>query len=135
MSVIQGRCLCGDVTFSCDDDFQQFHLCHCHQCQKLTGSAHVANLFTRPDNITWHSGQAHVTRYNIPGRLSSNAFCPTCGSRLPYLSQTGKALVVPAGCLDDAPTLQPQDHIFWAERAAWYDEAVDAPHFEGLPER
>jgi len=48
MTHVSGSCLCGQVTFESKDDFQQFHLCHCIQCQKATGSAHAANLFTAP---------------------------------------------------------------------------------------
>lgn len=119
---IAGSCICHQVSFSILNNFQQFHLCHCEQCQKISGSAHVSNLFTRKDAITWLSGQTAVTRYDIPGRDISNAFCSSCGSPVPYISKSGKSLIVPAGSLDGTPNLGPQNHIFWEERARWYDD-------------
>ncbi|WP_417354553.1 GFA family protein [Gallaecimonas pentaromativorans] len=131
--MLKGSCLCGAVTFEMDDRFMAFHLCHCQQCRKMTGSAHAANLFTTPNNIRWLSGETQLARYDVPGRTISNAFCRQCASALPYLSLSGKALVVPAGSLDDAPSIVPQDHLFWAERAPWYQEVQNCPCYEGFP--
>lgn len=131
---ITGSCLCGKVAFSCCDDFQQFHQCFCQQCQKSTGSAHAANLFTAPDNIVWLRGQEAVKRYDVPGRTISRAFCCECGGAVPYLSGSGRSLVVPAGSLDQLPELGVQDNIFWAERPSWYDDALTAVHFDAFPE-
>ncbi len=134
MEIIKGSCLCGEITFTLERDFSQFHLCHCTQCQKISGSAHVSNLFTRPDNIQWLTGESLVKRYDVPGRTITNAFCSDCGAAVPYASKSGKALVVPAGCLDESPGITPNDHIFWAEKADWYEEGQSAPHFDGFPE-
>jgi hypothetical protein len=134
MSIISGSCLCGKVSFECKNSFEQFHLCHCIQCQKSTGSAHASNLFTSSGNIKWTSGVNLVKRFDVPGRAISKAFCIECGSGVPYLSGSGKALVVPAGCLDSRPEIDPQDNIFCSEKAEWYDKAIYAKKFEKFPE-
>lgn len=134
MSGITGRCLCDSVRFEMEDDFQQFHLCHCKQCQRATGSAHASNVFTNPENIRWIAGSDLVRRFDVADRSISNAFCSKCGSGLPYVSKSGDTLVVPAGTLDTNPSISPNDNIFWAERASWYDDAVSAEHFDGFPE-
>lgn len=131
---IQGACLCGSVTFELDNAFRYFHLCHCTQCQKMTGSAHASNLFTVYDNIQWISGVEKVKRYDYRDRDFSNAFCLECGSHLPYTSKSGKFLIVPAGSLNRPPHLSVQDNIFWCERANWYDEAINTTKFEKFPE-
>ncbi|MGY0648287.1 MAG: GFA family protein, partial [Paraglaciecola chathamensis] len=38
MKKITGSCLCDTVQFECNDSIESFHLCHCTQCQKVTGS-------------------------------------------------------------------------------------------------
>ncbi len=124
MDKLSGECLCGKVKFEVENEFDQFHLCHCKQCQRATGSAHASNLFTRVDNINWLAGADSIKRYDVPNRVISNAFCDACGSSLPYLSLSGKALVIPAGCLNGKPNMSPQNNIFWSERAPWYDAAV-----------
>ncbi len=135
MSKITGHCLCGAVSFEVDDNFHELNLCHCKQCQRATGSAHASNLFTDPDNIRWTKGEQHVKRFDVPDRIISNAFCDQCGSGLPYVSKSGKALVVQAGTLDRAFNSSPQTrNIFWEERAAWYDAGMMADKFDTFPE-
>lgn len=131
---ISGSCLCGQITFSCMNSFFTFHLCHCSQCQKASGSAHVSNLFTDTGNIVWESGESLVRRYDLPGQTISVAFCENCGTPVPYVSKSDKALIVPAGSLDGEPSIEPQDHIFWSERAAWYERGVAAKKYAKFPE-
>jgi hypothetical protein len=135
MTSISGNCLCGAVSFQLEDNFEYMNLCHCKQCQRATGSAHASNLFTAPDNITWQTGAELVKRFDVDGRSISNAFCTQCGSGLPYLSGTGKSLVVPAGSLNSTPSSIPRlANIFWTERADWYEDAVESAHVDGFVE-
>ena len=120
-----GGCSCGDVRFVINAEFDEFHLCHCHQCQKTTGTAHAANLFAAPDSLTWAAGEDKVTFYNIPGRVLSNAFCERCGSALPFVSVSGVAVVVPVGSLDQHPDMTPRHNIFWEERMPWVEHAAE----------
>jgi len=135
MKKLTGKCLCGVVEFEVDDNFQQFNMCHCKQCQRATGSAHASNLFTDPGNILWTKGREYVKQFDLPGRSISNAFCSECGSGLPYISKTGKSLIVQAGTLNEAlighPTVR---NIFWSERASWYDATISAERHDGFPE-
>ncbi|KXI29854.1 GFA family protein [Paraglaciecola hydrolytica] len=133
-NTISGSCLCGAVTFTLNNTFKRFYLCHCKQCQKISGSAHVANLFTDPDNIQWTSGAELTKRFEYPDRNFTKVFCTQCGCGLPFLNKSGKALIVPAGSLDGEPNIQPSDNIFWSERPAWYDTGVEAKHCAGFPE-
>jgi len=134
-NAIKGSCLCGAVTFSVKDEFKTFNLCHCAQCQKISGSAHVANLFTQPDNIEWLSGQEFITRYDVPGREIRNEFCSKCGTNVPYVTHSGQNLIVPAGCLSKQPSsMVPEQVIFWAERLEWYEHIGAVDKFDGFRE-
>ena len=135
MAKITGNCLCGEVEFELDGDFQYLNLCHCKQCQRATGSAHASNLFTDPGNIRWTKGEDSVRRYDVPDRVISNAFCATCGSGLPYISKSGNSLVVQAGALNDPISkTTPMRNIYCSERADWYDECLAAEHYDTFPE-
>jgi hypothetical protein len=135
MPKITGNCLCGEIGFELEDDFHLFNLCHCKQCQRATGSAHASNLFTAPGNIRWTKGEDHVRRYDVPDREISNAFCTNCGSGLPYISKSGKSLIVQAGLLNDPLSkTTTMRNIFWTERAEWYDKALVAEHHDTFPD-
>jgi len=131
--VITGSCCCGNIEFTVEDKFSHFYFCHCVQCRKLTGSAHASNLFTSPENIHWLKGAELTTRYDHPERSFSKVFCTECGSSLPFLSQNGKTLVVPAGCLDEEPIKQVDAQIFFAEQADWHQTGLAAAKVAGFP--
>ncbi|TVO75491.1 GFA family protein [Sedimenticola selenatireducens] len=135
MSKIKGSCLCGAVTFEVTGPFDQFHLCHCSRCRKSSGSAHASNIFTKPDRITWLTGESLIKRFELPtAERFARCFCGQCGSGVPCLSRNGLALNIPAGSLDEDPVIRPQDNIFWRDRGCWYDEGLVAPRFDEYPE-
>lgn len=133
---IKGGCLCGRVQYRVSGPFDMFHICHCSQCRRSTGSAHASNIFTSKDNIEWLAGEDLVKRFDPdePGVISK-AFCTHCGSLVPYVSSNSGKLIIPAGGLSDDPRIRPQDNIFWKDRADWYDAVVGAPRFEGFPKK
>ncbi|MGC8120445.1 GFA family protein [Marinobacter sp. VGCF2001] len=126
-----GSCLCGTVSFKVKGEFDSFYLCHCQHCQKDTGAAYAANLFSRTAKLVWHSGAHAVTSFTLPGTRHNKSFCQLCGSALPS-SHTSGLLVVPAGCLDTEISLSPTAHIFSNSNAAWDKELEKVPMFEGL---
>lgn len=132
--ILNGECLCGAVKFEVEDDFKAFYQCHCRQCQQLTGSAFASNLFTRPDNIGWLEGADKIASFVHPTRDFSKAFCADCGSALPFVTKSGAALIVPAGCLNDPPTAIPQANIFTSEEAHWLKEGAQAIGFSEFPD-
>ena len=127
-----GSCLCGTVSFAIKGEFERFYLCHCHHCQKDTGSAHAANLFSQSAKLVWLSGSDAVTSFTLPGTRHSKSFCKLCGSALPNTQFAG-LLVVPAGCLDTEISTLPTAHIFSSSKAAWDEKLREVPEFEGLP--
>jgi hypothetical protein len=132
MTDYYGSCLCGTVKFEVQGDFEIFYLCHCQHCQKDTGSAHAANLFSQSAKLIWLSGEDAVTSFTLPGTRHSKSFCKLCGSALPGTQIPG-LLVVPAGCLDTRIKMVPTAHIFSSGKAAWNAEPGDVPEFNGLP--
>lgn len=133
-SVVSGSCLCGTVRYEISGNLGIFQYCHCSRCRKFTGSAHSANLLVRPDQFRWLSGEESIGRYEPPeSRHFATVFCRNCGCSMPWHAKSGKAVVVPAGTLDEHPGIEPMQNIFCASRAAWYREASDLPRYGELP--
>lgn len=128
-----GSCLCGTARFEIQGDFDSFYLCHCQHCQKDTGSAHAANLFSQSARLTWLAGEDAVTTFTLPATRHTKSFCKLCGSALPS-TQIAGLLVVPAGCLDTRVSMLPTAHIYTSAKAAWDSELEQLPQFKGLPE-
>jgi hypothetical protein len=128
-----GSCLCGEVRFELEAEFEHFYLCHCAYCRKDTGSAHAANLFSRKAALNWVSGKDKVSQFNLPATRHSKCFCSTCGSALPMMQMNGQLLVVPAGSLDSELHMRPDAHIFVSSRASWEEALEQVPRIDRLP--
>ena len=131
----KGSCLCGRVQYIVRGPFDAFHICHCSQCRRSTGSAHASNIFTTRDRLQWVTGEELTKRYDAdePGVISKS-FCTHCGSLVPYISASSGRLIIPAGGLESDPGIRPQDNIYWPDRAGWYDAVTQAPRFDSMPD-
>ncbi len=130
---ITGSCLCGQVAFDIDNDFRFLFFCHCRQCRKISGSAHIAHLSSETESLVWTRGQDLVKRFDLPGRSFSKAYCQICATALPYRSNDSGRILVPAGCLDGEPKVRHTARIFMSECSAWASQVGDAPTFSGYP--
>ena len=131
---VSGSCLCGTVKFQFTGPVKVFQYCHCSRCRKVTGAAHGANIIVDPEQFNWQSGETSVGRYELPdAKHFATSFCKTCGSSLPWITQSGKAVVIPAGTLDDDPEVRPMHNIFYASKAPWYTAVDELVKYDGLP--
>ena len=131
---ISGSCLCGEVTYQFLGPIKVFQYCHCSRCRKFTGSAHASNIIIDPAQFQWLGGEEFVVRYVLPeAKYFATSFCKKCGSSLPWLIQSGKAVVIPAGTLDDDPQVKPIHNIFYSNKAPWHKEVGDLVIYQELP--
>ena len=127
---LSGSCLCGAVRYTVSGEVQRFYHCHCSRCRKATGSGHATNLMVE-GSLSWHSGAELIRRFKPPqAERFANAFCATCGARVPRVIEPLGVVVIPAGSLDDALDIRPQARIFMASRAAWSCDATALPGFD-----
>ncbi len=129
-----GSCLCEKVKFEVEGEFQSFFLCHCKFCQKDTGSAHAANLFSTNSKFTWLLGDSFVKTFTLPKTRHAKSFCSECGSALPIIQNAGKLLVVPAGSLDVPVDIKPNAHLFVGSKANWEEKLEELQGFDGFPD-
>lgn len=131
---IKGSCLCGDVTYQFAGPTKVFQYCHCTRCQKITGSAHASNIIIDPEQFQWLTGEDNIGRYELPeARHFASSFCRKCGSSLPWLTQSGKAFILPAGTLDEDPQVKPMHNIYYADKACWYEDVNFLVKYDELP--
>ena len=131
---ITGSCLCEKVTFQFTGPTKVFQYCHCSRCQKVTGSAHASNIIIAPEQFEWLTGEESVGRFELPeAKYFASSFCTNCGSSLPWVTQSGTAVVVPAGSLDDDPKVKPQHNIFYSDKAPWFVNVDELVKYDELP--
>ena len=133
---LKGSCLCGAVKYEVTGEPKRFWHCHCTRCRKATGTGHASNIFLQPASLKWLSNEEQLRLFKVPeAKRFTNAFCATCGGRMPRQVKDTDAVIIPAGSLDDEAPLKPQGRIFYGSRASWSCEADALPvHSEYPPE-
>jgi hypothetical protein len=75
-----------------------------------------------------------VGRFELPeAKHFATSLCKKCASSLPWMTQRGKAVFIPAGTLDDDPNARPVHKIYYSNKAPWYEEAGDVVKYRELP--
>jgi hypothetical protein len=78
---IDGRCHCGQITFEAEVDPKTVTVCHCTDCQRLTGSAFRANIVAPAATFVLRTGTpSSYVKTAESGVRRRHAFCGNCGT-------------------------------------------------------
>jgi len=130
MSVYQGQCLCGDVTWEFTGKPTGSYHCHCTMCRKAHGAAFGTYYFVSADRFRMSAGKDGVRHFQSSAE-QTRSFCPVCGSVVPNQDSKGGFYFVPAGAHTDGPAIEA--HIYVASKATWQRIADDLPQHETYP--
>jgi hypothetical protein len=120
-----GGCACGAIRYRLTNTPMIIHACHCRDCQRLTGSAFVLNLWIEREFIE-ATGPEPLAFAQPPGPSGSahDVFhCAACGTALwsKYHDVPGDTLLVRGGTLDDVGAITPDVHIFTRSKVPWLE--------------
>ena len=136
MKSYSGSCLCGKIHYEVSEPFLKFQLCHCSRCRKITGSAHASNIMVPPEQFRWTQGEDQLGRFELEeAHHFATEFCKICGSTLPWLTQSGEAMVIPAGTLDTPLEIKPERNVFWGHKASWHCHTDQLDSFDTVPDK
>ncbi|PYE85307.1 GFA family protein [Phyllobacterium leguminum] len=80
---IDGQCQCGYVTYEAEIDPERVTICHCTDCQRLTGSPYRVTVRALPGTVRLTGNPPKVyVKTAQSGRKRLQYFCPECGSPL-----------------------------------------------------
>jgi len=78
---ITGGCHCGNIGYEAEVDPTTVRVCHCTDCQKLTGTAFRANIASLPGTFKLTRGTPKVyIKTAESGNKRAHGFCPECGT-------------------------------------------------------
>jgi hypothetical protein len=78
---IDGHCHCGRITFEAEVDPTAITICHCTDCQTLTGTAFRANVRAQAADFVLRSGTPKsYVKTAESGNKRRHAFCGDCGT-------------------------------------------------------
>ena len=129
----EGGCACGAVRYKLTQPPLIVNCCHCRDCQRLTGSAFVVNLWIERRFVeTDHSRLSSVMLTAGSGKPHEVFRCPGCGTALwsKYHAAPGDTVLLRAGTLDQPETVTPDVHIFTRSKLPWVVLPPGVPAFE-----
>jgi hypothetical protein len=125
-----GGCFCGAARYVAVGPPINVRVCHCQDCQRLTGTAFFARALYAADAV-------FVTGL-LAGYKSSDdlirKFCPRCGSQL-FAQRLSKSTIgIGLGSFDDANGLRPSEHIWVSDKQEWLNIwGIKTHHSQSAP--
>ncbi len=130
---VDGACHCGNISFKVEIDEGKVIICHCTDCQTLSGAAFRTVAFAPDSSFELLTGEMKLyVRTAENGNQREQTFCPECGSPI-YSTSPGKGpklLGIRAGTIRQRDKLKPVKQ-YWSRSAQdWLGELDSIPKIE-----
>lgn len=133
---IDGACHCGYITYEAEINPEKVMICHCTDCQTLSGSAFRTTALTREDTFRLLSGTLKIyVKTGESGTQRAQSFCPECGTPI-YSSTVGegpKIHVIRVGTAHQRNELIPKLQLWSRSAQPWSTDLSSIPKVEKQP--
>src|SRR5262249_40997545 len=133
---IDGRCHCGYITYEAQIDPEKVVICHCADCQTLSGSAFRTVALTREDTFKLLTGEPKIyVKTGESGTKRQQSFCPECGTPI-YSSTVGdgpKVYGIRVGTARQRDQLVPKLQLWCRSSQSWLVGLSSIPKTEKQP--
>jgi hypothetical protein len=126
---IDGQCHCGLVTFQANIDPELVSICHCTDCQRLTGSPYRVTVICSGEQVRMTGTAPKVyAKVGDNGRTRFQHFCPECGSALFTSGDGGPGdWGIRWGSIRQRGRLKPARQIWCRSAAPWINDLGGLP--------
>jgi hypothetical protein len=131
---VHGSCHCGAVRYEATVDPLRTGICHCTDCQKLTGSAYRVSVAAENGSFRLLAGEPRIyVKRGDAGSRRAQAFCPDCGSPLYTYDadRPGVDLGLRVGCIDERKALVPRSQKWCRSALRWTQNLESLDSVEG----
>ncbi|HEY4941990.1 MAG TPA: GFA family protein [Rhizomicrobium sp.] len=130
---IAGGCHCGAIAYEAEVDPEMVGICHCTDCQTLSGSPYRVTLPTPTQNFRLLRGAPKVyVKTADSGTPRAQAFCADCGTPL-YASapQNPPTVSLRWGAIRQRAQLPPRRQIWCTSAAPFARDLGGIPSVDG----
>ena len=121
---IDGGCHCGFISYQGEADPAKAGICHCTDCQVLTGTAYRVSVPVDEASFKISGTPAIYVKTADSGNKREQAFCPKCGSPI-YATSPGpgpKTYSIRLGTVRQRQQLMPMRQIWTRSKLHWVDD-------------
>ncbi len=130
---IDGSCHCGALTFEAEIDPDGVSVCHCTDCQSMSGTAFRTVVRVSEEDFTMLSGRPKTyVKIAASGAEREMAFCENCGSQI-YGTNAGegpKVYGLRVGTIRQSRQLSPKRQIWNQSAQPWLSVLDSLPRIE-----
>lgn len=133
---IDGACHCGYISYEAEADPEKTYICHCTDCQTLSGSAFRTVLPTREGSFKLRSGELKIyVKTAESGTARPQSFCPNCGTPIysTTLAEDPKVYVLRLGTVRQRDQFTPKLQLWSRSARHWVDDISAVPRVEKQP--
>ena len=119
---VDGACHCGQITFEAEIDPERVRICHCADCQTLSGSAFRVSAPAPEASFRLLSGAPkEYIKTAESGAKRMQTFCADCGTQLYATSPAGtdRTFNIRVGTLRQRRQLVPKGQLWSRSRLPW----------------
>jgi hypothetical protein len=125
---IDGSCHCGQVSFTALIDPARVMVCHCNDCQVLSGAPYRAVVAAAIDDFQLTGTTQRYVKVAESGNRRAQVFCPTCATPLfATAPENPTSVVIRLGCVKQRAALKPAVQIWHDTALAWTDTLGELP--------
>ena len=125
--LVDGKCHCGRISYAAEIDPAKVGLCHCTDCQTMSGSAFRVIVPAPAAGFRLLSGEPRTyVKTAESGRRRVQAFCGDCGT--PIYSAAEKdspAFVLRVGAIRQKHQLRPSKQTWFRSAVPWVKDVKD----------
>jgi hypothetical protein len=130
---IDGACHCGAVTFTAEIDPGRVMVCHCADCQVLSGAPLRAVVAARIETLAVRGTTKSYVKVAQSGNRRAQVFCPECATPLwATAPENATSVVIRLGCVRQKAQLRPAVQIWQHSALPWVTELASIP---GTPQQ
>jgi len=117
---ITGGCHCGAITYEAEIDAKMVVVCHCTDCQTLSGSAFRVVVPAKREGFKLTGEPKIYVKTGESGRKRTQAFCSNCGTPMYSADVTNPQVFnIRVGTVRQRADLQPKVQIWCRSALSW----------------
>ncbi len=125
---IEGACHCGRISFTAEVDPSRVTVCHCTDCQVLSGAPFRAVVPAAIETFVLRGEPKRYVKVAQSGNRRVQAFCPDCGTPLFATALEGATHVnIRTGCVKQRASLVPQSAVWQRSTLPWIGGVESLP--------
>ncbi len=132
MLKIDGGCHCGAITYEAEVDLATVGICHCTDCQQMSGSAFRTVAPARKENFRILKGQPKIyVKTAESGNKRAQGFCGECGTHLYATAPVDPQIYgIRTGTARQRAELKPQRQLWCRSAQGWVEDLEGIKKFE-----